>query len=424
MDITVKKSELSGEATPPPSKSYTHRALIAAALSPLARIKNPLISEDTISTLNFCRFLGARVQRTNRGLVIEGIGESPQSKGYLYLANSGTTLRIALGILSLSKGSRYAIVDGDDSLRKRPNGQLIRTLNGLGAEIKGYGGYQVPLWVKGVIKGDDIEMRADSSQFVSSLLYALPLAQGNSNLKVTSIKSKPYIDTTLHVLQESGIEIGVDEEKNTYHIPQNQNYRLRSFEVPADFSSVSYLIAAGFLGGKVKINNVFNSMQGDKVIVDAVKEMGGRIGWDKEKGVLNTEKSELEGRDFDAGNSPDLVPAISVLVAFARGKSKIYNAGHLRMKEIDRIEGICKNLRSLGIDAEEKEDGMEIEGGKIEGGTVNSFGDHRMALAFSLLGLVADKGVTVKNAETVSVSFPGFFDVLKSLGANLSLRRS
>lgn len=422
MDVIVSRSELHGEATPPPSKSYTHRALIAAALSPLAIIKNPLIAEDTIATLNFCRFMGAGVQRTSRGLLLEE-AKPQKAEGYLYLANSGTTLRIALGILSLSK-SRYAVVDGDTSLRKRPNEQLTSVLNKLGAEIRGYGEYQVPLWVKGVIKGDEIEMKADSSQYVSSLLYALPLAQGDSTLKVTSIRSKPYIDITLHVLRESGIEIGVDEGENTYYISQDQNYRLRHFEVPADFSSASYLIAAGLLGGKVKINNVSNSMQGDKVIVDMVKEMGGRISWDKETSVLKVEKSELHGTDFDAGNCPDLVPAISVLAAAARGRSKIYNAGHLRMKEIDRIDGICKNLRALGIEARAKEDGMEIEGGSIEGGTVDSFGDHRMALAFSLLGLVADKGIKVQNAETVSVSYPGFFDVLRSLGADLSTRGS
>lgn len=416
--MLVRKSELHGEATPPPSKSYTHRALIAGALSPLARIKNPLIAEDTMATLSFCRFLGAGVQRTNRGVVLGG-ADPNRAEGYLYLANSGTTLRIALGILALSKGSKYVVVDGDNSLRKRPNGQLIKALNHLGAEIVGSGNYEVPLWVRGVIKGKEFEMEAESSQYISSLLYALPLAQGNSTLKVTSTKSKPYINITLHVLKESGIEIG-EEDKNTYYIPQAQDYRLRNFEVPADFSSASYLITAGLLGGKVKINNVYNSMQGDKVIVDAVREMGGRITWNKEKGVLDVEQSGLEGVDFDGGNSPDLVPAIAVLAAFATGKSKIYNAGHLRFKEIDRIEGICKNLRALGIDAKEKEDGLEIVGGRIEGGTVDSYGDHRMALAFSLLGLVADKGVKVQNAETVSVSYPGFFDVLKSLGADLS----
>lgn len=423
MDVMVRKSELQGKATPPPSKSYTHRALISASLSPMARIKNPLISEDTIATLNFCRFMGAEVQRTCEGLLMGGANPH-RAEGYLYLANSGTTLRIALGLVSLSRGCKYTVADGDDSLRKRPNEQLIRALKYLGADIRGSGNYEVPLWVRGVIKGEGIEMSADSSQYVSSLLYALPLAYGDSTLKLTSTKSKPYIDISLHVLKESGIEIEVEEQEGTYiyHIPQDQDYRLRGFEVPADFSSASYLIAAGLLGGRVKINNIFNSMQGDKVVVDAIKEMGGKVSWNKEKGVLDVERSELEGIEFDGGNSPDLVPAIAVLAAVAKGRSRIYNAAHLRMKEIDRIEGICRNLRALGIEARETEDGMEIEGGSIKGGTVNSYGDHRMALAFSLLGLMGGKEVRVKNAEAVSVSYPGFFDVLRSLGANLSTR--
>ncbi|MFO7965995.1 MAG: 3-phosphoshikimate 1-carboxyvinyltransferase [Archaeoglobaceae archaeon] len=423
MDVLVRKSELYGEAIPPPSKSYTHRALISAALSPLARIQNPLISEDTIATLNFCRFMGAEVQRIREGLLMGGANPH-KPEGYVYLANSGTTLRIALGILSLSKSRKYSVVDGDGSLRERPNEQLVRALKQLGAEIRGSGNYEAPLWIRGVIKGKEIEMRADSSQYISSLLYALSIARGNSVLKVTSMKSKPYVDITLHVLKESGVEIEVEEGENTcaYHIPQDQDHCLRQFEVPADFSSASYLIAAGLLGGRVKINNVFNSMQGDKIIVDAVEEMGGRVSWNKEKGVLDVEKSQLVGIDFDGGNYPDLVPAIAALAAVARGRSRIYNAAHLRMKEIDRIEGICRNLRALKVDARETEDGMEIEGGSIEGGTVNSFGDHRMALAFSLLGLVGEKEVKVQNAEKVSVSYPGFFDVLRSLGADLSTR--
>lgn len=417
MEVTVKKSEIEGEAIPPPSKSYTHRALIAASLSPYSEVKNPLIAEDTLATMNLCKFIGAEFVRVKESIFFRGV-DLLYPSGYLYLANSGTTLRIALGILSLSKSGNYTVVDGDKSLRKRPNHQLVNALNTLGADLKGYNVFQVPVWVRGILKGGDVEIKAESSQFISSLLFSLPLAKYDSILKVKSTKSRPYIDITLHVLKESCIEI--KKEENTFFISGEQSYRLREFNVPSDFSSTGYLIAAGLLAGKIKIKNVFDSKQGDRVIVDAVKEMGGKIKWNKEKGEIIAEKSELNGIDFDASDTPDLAPVISALAAVAKGKTRIYNAEHLRIKEIDRIEGIYSNLKSLGIEAVKKKDGVEINGGKIEGGTVDSFGDHRMALAFALLGLIAKKGVRVKNAEAVSVSYPGYFEVLKSLGANIA----
>jgi len=418
MELIIKKSEIEGEVTPPPSKSYTHRAFIAATLSPSSEIRNPLIAEDTLATLSFCKFIGADFVRYREGFIFRGT-DSLRPSGYLYLANSGTTLRIALGILSLSKSGNYTVVDGDESLRKRPNYQLVQALNNLGADLRGYNEFQVPVWVKGILKGGDIEIKADSSQFISSLLFSLPMAMEDSVLKVKSTKSRPYIEITLHVLRESGIDL--EREGDKFFITGEQSYNLRKFNIPSDFSSTGYLIAAGLLAGKIKIRNVFDSEQGDKVIVDTVSEMGGKIKWDKGRGEILVEKSELVGVDFDASDTPDLAPVVSALGAVARGKTRIYNAEHLRIKEIDRIEGIYSNLRSLGIDAAKRNDGIEITGGKIEGGIVDSFGDHRMALAFSLLGLVAKKGVRVRGAESVSVSYPGYFDVLESFGVDIEL---
>jgi 3-phosphoshikimate 1-carboxyvinyltransferase len=291
----------------------------------------------------------------------------------------------------------------------------------LGADIKGKEDFKAPLWVRGIIKGGKVDIEAESSQFISSLLFALPLAKGDSTIKVISTKSRPYIDITLHVLEESGIEVQ-REEPCTFYIPGEQRYNLRKFAVPSDFSSASYLIAAGLLAGDVKITNMFESKQGDQRIVEIVKEMNGEVKWNRERGEIRARKSELRGIDVDAANVPDLVPTIAVLAALADGKTRIYNAEHLRIKEIDRIEGIYKNLTALGVEVRKRKDGLEIFGkNSIEGGIVDSLGDHRMALAFALLGLVADR-VVVKNAEVVSISFPNYFDTLSSLGANVSIR--
>jgi len=419
MDVIIKKSEINGVAYPPSSKSYTHRAILSASLSPNSIVYNPLISDDTLATLNCCIKIGASIRRIHNDFEIYGCQEIEGGK-YFYAANSGTTMRLFIGILSLSKAPKYSVLNGDESLKRRPNYELVLALNELGANIRGFNKFEPPIWIKGIVKGGEVEIEAKSSQFVSSLLFTLPLADRDSIVRVSHLKSKPYVDITLHVLEESGIDVDVDN--NTYYIQGGQNYRLRSFKVPADFTSASYLIAAGILAGKIKILNMFDSKQGDKKIVEIIKEMGGKIRWDKDVGVILAENSELEGVEVDAKDIPDLVPTISILAAVAKGKTVIYNAEHLKIKEIDRIDGIYYNLKKLGINVKKRDDGLEIVGGKIEGGSVESFGDHRMALAFSLLGLIAEKGIIVRNAEVVSISYPGYFDVLKRLGANIEFK--
>uniref|UniRef100_A0A7J2TGX8 3-phosphoshikimate 1-carboxyvinyltransferase n=1 Tax=Archaeoglobus fulgidus TaxID=2234 RepID=A0A7J2TGX8_ARCFL len=414
MDVVVRKSEIHGETKAPPSKSYTHRALISAALSKRARVICPLISDDTIATLKASKKLGATYFRY--GDCFEFWGTEEIRGGYFNFENSGTTLRIFTGLLSLS--SKESTLDGDESLRTRPNRELVLALKKLGAKARGDEFFRAPFRLKGVIKGGEVEISAPSSQFISSLLYALPLARFDSHLKIMSTKSRPYIEITLEVLEKSGIRI--EREENGFRIPAGQNFRLRSFEIPADFSSASYLIAAGILAGEVRITNAFDSRQGDKKIVDLCREMGAEIDWNKEEGIIVARKSELQGISFDAGDTPDLVPTVAVLAAVAKGETEIYNAEHLRIKEIDRIRGIAENLRSLGVEVEERRDGLRIRGkDRNFAGTVDSFGDHRIALSFALLGLLGE--IKIRNAEVVSVSYPGFFETLKKLGAKVEL---
>ncbi len=413
MDAVIRRSEVEGEAVPPPSKSYTHRAFLASALSKRSRVRNPLISEDTLATLRCCKKIGANFYR---GREFEFFGCEDINSGYFYVSNSGTTLRLFMGVLSLSGGT--STLDGDESIRRRPNEELAKALIKLGAYVKGFERYTAPVKVRGILKGGSVEIRAVSSQFVSSLLFSLPLAKFDSTLYLREVKSKPYIDVTLHVLEESGIR--VEREGSTFHVVGNQTYNLRRFKVPCDFSSASYLIACGVLAGKVVLKNVYDSKQGDKAIIDIVREMGGNVVWDRERGVLVAEKSELEGVEVDAGDIPDLVPTIAVLGSVAKGKTVIYNAEHLRYKETDRIETTYRNLKALGVDVEKRRDGLTVKGGKVRGGIVDSYGDHRIAMAFSVLGLVTDR-LIVRNAEVVSVSFPEFFSVLKRLGARVEL---
>lgn len=410
MDVIVKKSEVQGKAVPPPSKSYTHRAFISASLSEKSFVYNPLLSEDTLATLRACKQIGAIFSRKRECFEFRGTDEI--NGGYFNFENSGTTLRIFTALLSLCPFA--STLDGDASLRTRPNGELIKALKNLGATAKGGENFRAPFRIKGVIRGGEVAMRAESSQFISALLFSLPLAKGESLLNIISTKSRPYIDITLDVLEKSGVV--VEKTGDSFLIPGEQNFRLRSFEVPADFSSASYLIAAGVLAGEVRVLNAFDSMQGDKKIVETCREMGADVKWDKESGLIVARKSDLSAISFDASDTPDLVPTVAVLCAVADGISEIYNAEHLRIKEIDRISGICRNLKALGVEVEERKDGLRIRGGRREFfGTVDSFGDHRMALAFSLLGLLGE--VKCLNAEVVSVSYPNFFEDLRKLGA-------
>ncbi len=416
MDAVIYRSEVEGVATPPPSKSYTHRAFIASSLSKHSKVFNPLIAEDTLATLRCCRGIGARFFRHE---CFEFFGCDEIRSGYFYVSNSGTTLRLFMGILSLSK--RVSVLDGDESIRRRPNLELAKALIKLGAKVKGFGDFSAPILIGGILKGGKVEIRAISSQFVSALLFSLPLAKFDSELRILEVKSKPYIDITLHVLEESGIKL--EKENGKFYIESEQEFRLRRFDVPADFSSASYLIACGVLAGKVELRGVYDSRQGDKAIVDIVKGMGGKVRWRKERGVLIAEKSELEGIEVDAENIPDLVPTVAILGAVAKGRTVIYNAEHLRYKETDRIETTYRNLKALGVEVEKRRDGLVIKGGNVRSGVVDSYGDHRIAMAFSVLGLVTDR-IVVKNADAVSVSFPNFFEVLKNIGAKVEFVRS
>jgi 3-phosphoshikimate 1-carboxyvinyltransferase len=423
MDVIVEGGEVMGEITPPPSKSYTHRAFIAASLSPSTKIGNPLISGDTVSTLNACLFIGARFMRDGYWFTFKGI-EEINTSGYLNLRNSGTTLRLMMGLTSLSLSGKFAVLDGDDSLRKRPNLELAEAINRLGARVEGGKEFRAPVRIKGTVKGGDIVLSARSSQFVSSLLFTLSLARGNSEIRILSVKSKPYIDITLEVLENSGIYVGMEEQNGNimYYINGDQRFKLRKFVVPADFSSTGYLIAAGLIGGEIEIKNAFPSRQGDEIIVDVVREMGGDVRWNRDEGIIRVRKSPLTGIDIDASNFPDLVPVLSVMAAFAEGETRIRGIEHLRIKEIDRVEGILRNLHSLGVEAKidnGKNPTITVKGDgyRIFKGNVKSFGDHRMALAFSLFGIAGK--VYVEGAEAVSVSYPGYFDTLRSLGVNV-----
>lgn len=410
VDVKISKSEVNGKVRAPPSKSYTHRAFFASALSKKSVIRNPLISGDTLSTLRSCIKMGAEAVRKAGNLYFRGTEEI--KSGYYYAGNSGTTLRILISLLSLS--DKRSLLDGDESLRRRPNLELASALNELGAEISGGKLFTAPLRVRGPIRGGVVRIAASSSQFITSLLFALPLLSEGSTVIVEETKSRPYIDITLDMLEKSGVSVEVEDSK--YYIHPSE-FSLREFTVPPDFSSLSYLISAGIIAGRVEIADVIDSKQGDKKFIEIVREMGGSVRWKGNRVIA--EKSELEGVEFDAHDTPDIVPTVAVLAALAKGETRIYNAEHLRIKETDRIRTVVENLRRLGVEVRETDDGMVVKGGGVKGGVIDSFGDHRIAMAFSLLGLVGE--VVVRDAECVGISYPSFFRDLARIGVRVEV---
>lgn len=421
MIAKVSKSEVWGSVEAPPSKSYTHRAIVIGSLGKYAKIEKPLLSADTLASVAACRALGAEISVKDDVIEIAGVIGKPQvPEDVINAANSGTTLRLCASMAALADGA--TVFTGDASLRKRPNGPLIKALNELGAvcySTRGTG--TAPLVVHGVLRGGNIKINGGiSSQFISSLLISCPFARDETNIQIEGdLKSKPYVEVTLEMIEKAGGHIATNFKE--FEIPADQEYNLGEYHIPGDFSSASYMLAAGALAGKVTVKNMLPSKQGDAAILEYLLDMGANVYWDQEKGEVTVEKSELKGIDVDVGNTPDLVPTLAVLGACARGETHILNAEHVRYKETDRLHAMAVELKKMGADITEQPDGLTINGGTLKGAEVEGYDDHRIVMALATAGLVATGTTTIGTAESVDISYPGFFGDLKRLGAKVEL---
>ncbi len=403
-----------GKLEAPPSKSYTHRAFILALLATgKSRIVKPLLSEDTLATLNGVKAFGAGVERESEAVEIHGTAGNLASPEFIDCKNSGTTLRLLMGVAALNG---TVVLTGDNSLRQRPVAPLAEALSelGVGVEYLGSEG-KPPVKIRGAnIKGGRVRIRGDvSSQFISSLLIISPYAEEGMEIEITSeVKSKPYIDITVEMMRSFGVEV----EKHDYRLfrVKSSGYSGREFKIEGDFSSISYFVALAAAKGKVEISNLNkNSLQGDKKILEIVRNMGAEVSWGKN---LTVEKGELQGISVDLSDTPDLLPTVAVLGALAQGKTEIYNVEHARFKESDRISTCVQEISKFGVKIEERRDGMVIEGrSKLKGADVNSHGDHRIAMALSVLALCSEGKTRINNADCVSISYPEFYSTLKRL---------
>jgi 3-phosphoshikimate 1-carboxyvinyltransferase len=422
--LKVMPSKLEGDVTAPPSKSYTHRAFAVGLLAKgESRISNPLLSLDTQATIDAIKILGARVTQRNNFWHVSGtLGKLSPSSNLIDVKNSGTTLRLMTAIASLS--SRSIGLTGDESIRARPMDPLIDALVKLGARGRCEGPHgRPPVVVGGGLKGGSVEISgAISSQFISALLLACPYAKEDVELHVTELRSKPYTEMTLEVLDLAGADIKHSSDLMEFTIPGKQIFRPLEFDVPGDFSSAAFMLGAAALAGvNVRVKNLdVRGVQGDKRIVDLLREFGAEV---KVKGKeVEVSSSDLMGIEADCGDNPDLVPVLAVLGAVAEGTTKLMNIPHLRHKESDRLRALATELRKLGSRVEELPDELRIRGVKqLKGARLNSYGDHRMAMALAVAGLVARGETIVDGAENIPVSYPNFVDDVKKLGAKVEM---
>lgn len=429
MKAKVDRSILNGEVLAPPSKSYTHRAVVMASLAEQTIVKRPLLSADTTATIRACRALGAVIREIGDRLIVDGVKGKPSvPDSIIDVANSGTTLRLLMAVSALCDGT--TVLTGDDSIRTRPNTPLIDVLNQLGASvISTRDNGMAPIEVKGPMAGGEAVMDGSiSSQFFSALLMACPLCQARTVVKVDGeLKSRPYVEITIEMLESAGIEIElVEDDKGhlSFIIPPNQSYELTEYTVytvPGDFSSASYLLAAGALaGGGITVGGLYPNKQGDAAIIPILQDMGANLEWDRERGEVRVKKSRLTGVTVDVGMTPDLVPTLAVLGALSGGEMVIENAGHVRFKETDRLHAMTVELAKMGVDITEEPDRLVIRGGGLHGASVSGWHDHRIVMALSVAGMVAGDTV-IDTAESVDISYPGFFEAMKLLGGDITL---
>lgn len=422
MNCKVERSVLSGTISCPPNKSYTHRAIFLASLANgKSTIKNVLRSRDTNATIEICKRFGAEIREDREGLIINGITKLHGSEIEVDASNSGTTIRIAAAIAALRDGK--TILTGDESLRKRPMKPLLDALESLGAKCTSNDG-KPPLTIVGSMTGGEVSVRGDiSSQFISALLIAAPLAKKGLTLNISSeLVSKPYLDATILTMKKFGVDVTVVEQYKKYKV-EPQKYKGTTVTIPSDFSSVALLLSAAVLVGenlKIRVSRG-DFVQGDEAIIGILAKLGVEVTMDKDHIVVKSPDKMYGGR-FDLSNTPDLLPPLSILALKTSQPIEIYNVSHARFKETDRIAILARELPKLGVRVTENQDGLVLSPPlEPKPAHLDSEDDHRLFMAFCIASMYVGN-CSVSNPESVDVSYPSFISDMNGVGAKIHFR--
>jgi len=423
MVVTSQKSCLEGTVDIPASKSHTIRAVILGSLAEgVSVIDAPLDSFDTRSAVDAVRAFGARVEKKQDYWSVTGVAGRPRvPDDVINVENSGTTLYMVMGTASLVDG--WTALTGDEQIRRRTAKPLIEALHCLGVKVfSTRGNGMAPFVVKGPMKGGRTSVRGISSQYVSSLLMACPLAENDTEINVIELNERPYVHMTLNWLNYLGISTDINDDLSFIGIQGRQKYRAFKRRTPGDFSSATFPLCAGALaGGTVTLRGLkMDDPQGDKAVIDILGNMGANIEITEDAVVVAG--GRLKGTEVDMNAIPDALPMLAVCACFADGTTVLDNVAQARMKETDRIAVMAAELTKLGADVKELPDGLVINGTGLKGGKVHGHGDHRVVMAMTIAGCAADGPVSVDTAEAAGVTFPGFWDIMRSLNARIEMK--
>lgn len=420
--IELRKSEIKGKIQIPPSKSLCHRAIICASLcEEESKIENFIMSEDMRATIDGMKVLGAKIEEIKdesgeiNSLKVRGC--FIKNGDYIDCIESGSTIRFLIPISLLYKGK--TTFHGRGKLVNRPLNSYINIFEKYGIDYI-YESSKLPIIIDGNLKSGEYEIEGNiSSQFITGLLFTLPLLDGDSKVKLTTkLESKGYVDLTIDILNKYGIQVKNNDYRELI-VSGNQKYMKRDYRVEGDFSQAAFWIVAGIIGGEIECLDLnTKSLQGDKQILDIVQAMGGKV--EINENSIKSYKSDTKGIIIDASQIPDLVPILALLASLSVGTTRIINAHRVRIKESDRLKAISNELKKLGADIEEIEDGLVIKGvEKLTGGEVDSWNDHRIAMTLAIASIRCEKPVIINNSSAVNKSYPNFWRDFKNLGGDL-----
>ena len=414
MDVMLEGGSLQGTIGSIPSKSTAHRALICAALADgPTKIRLPARNEDIDATISCLRALGAQVTSEAARVVVDPISVLPKSAN-LNCGESGSTLRFLLPVTAALLGEAW--FSGQGNLPNRPIVELNTVLENHGIR---FSGSRLPFQISGNLRAGIYEIEGNiSSQYISGLLFALPLLNDDSRIVLKSaLCSEPYVRLTIDILQKFGIQTKTCDDgylvhgKQVYSSPGQMN-------IEGDWSASAFLLTAGALGGDVTVTDLNPySLQGDRAVVEILQQFGAAL--NVSENAVRVQKARLRACAVDVSPIPDLLPPLAVLACGAEGKTVLYNASHLRYKESDRLKSTAEMINALGGKASAFPDRLEIEGARLSGGTVSSFGDHRIVMAAAVAAGICDGKTTILDADAVSKSYPGFFRDFSMLGGKI-----
>lgn len=417
-DVKFSPFVPNGTVNVPPSKSDVHRAIICAAMANgVSRISPVALSNDIKATIGCIKALGADAVLENNVLTVDGTNMYKNKTALLDCGESGSTLRFFIPIAAV--GNINATFVGKGKLPQRPIGIFTEALPKAGTVCKTEGG--LPLEIKGQLKSGIFEIPGNvSSQFITGLLLALPILEGDSEIVLTSpLESVGYIAMTIRTMKQFGVNIQVTEKG--WHIKGSQSYKTCDYTTDGDWSQAAFFMVLGAVSGKVTVKGVAkDSTQGDKKCAEILARFGAKV--TQLDNEVTVEKRELKAIIIDASQIPDLVPVLSVCAAFAEGTTKIINAERLRIKECDRLKATAELLNNLGGKVKELSDGLEITGvSSLKGGNVNGYNDHRIVMSAAVCAARSDEDITATFAMSINKSYPDFYIDYNSIGGKANV---